>query len=191
MTDKWNEPLLVVIREQGECPFRAKGAGSKSHDSQGSRDHENCNQGAESTFFVRKKAARKSKSKPYANQLISKEDLYRYILHNKVQILSSRSIASSPIFNNIFIRSTFPAKIYWIEKEEVGLDIGILESLEPGPGLWTRKCWCFWIGRSVHSPAFSGSTVQAQGPAIPECRKKSKRSRHQEKASVSSPRKKK
>ena len=59
-----NEPLLGVIREQGECPFRHKGAGSKSQNSQGSREHGNCNQGAGSIIFVSKKAA---ESKPVAN----------------------------------------------------------------------------------------------------------------------------
>ena len=51
------EPLLGVIREQGEWPFRHKGAGSKGQNSQGSREHENCNQGAGSTLFVSKMAA--------------------------------------------------------------------------------------------------------------------------------------
>ena len=37
------EPLLGVIREQGECLYRHKGAGSKGQNSQGSREHENCN----------------------------------------------------------------------------------------------------------------------------------------------------
>ena len=51
------EPLLGVIREQGECPFRHKGAGSKGQNIQGSREHENCNQGAGCTVFVSKKTA--------------------------------------------------------------------------------------------------------------------------------------
>ena len=42
------EPLLEVIREQRECSFRHKEAGSKGQNDQGSREHENCNQGARS-----------------------------------------------------------------------------------------------------------------------------------------------
>ena len=45
------EPLLEVIREQGECPFRHKEAGSKDQNSQGSKERDNCNQAAGSTFF--------------------------------------------------------------------------------------------------------------------------------------------
>ncbi len=51
------ESLLGVIREQGECPFRHRGAGSKDQNSQGSREHENSNQGAWSTGSVSKKTA--------------------------------------------------------------------------------------------------------------------------------------
>ena len=51
------EALLEVIREQGECPFRHNGAGSKGQNSQGNREHENCNQGAGSTVIVSKTAA--------------------------------------------------------------------------------------------------------------------------------------
>ncbi len=58
------EPLLGVIREQGEWPFIHKGAGSKGQISQGSREHENCNQGAGRTISASKKAA---VSKPLAN----------------------------------------------------------------------------------------------------------------------------
>ncbi len=46
------EPLLGVTREQGH-----EGAGSKGQNSQGSREHENCNLGAGSPMFVSKKAA--------------------------------------------------------------------------------------------------------------------------------------
>ena len=46
-----------VIREQGECPFRHKGAGSKGQSDHGSGEHENYNHGAGSTIFVSKKAA--------------------------------------------------------------------------------------------------------------------------------------
>ena len=54
------EPLLGVTREQGEWPFRHKGAGSKGKISQGSREHENCNQGTGSTISVSEKAAERN-----------------------------------------------------------------------------------------------------------------------------------
>ncbi len=72
---------------------------------------------------------------------------------------------------------------------------GVLESLDPGPGPWTRKTLdsgpilrskntkkyitldaadfvCFWIdisGNIGPGSSISESKVQAQGPAIPEC----------------------
>ncbi len=83
------EPLLGVIREQGEWPFRHKGAGSKGQISQGSRENENCNQGAWSTISVTKKAA-ESKSRP----------LNRPIFTNR-----RRYAAGWLLFFNIFIGS--------------------------------------------------------------------------------------
>ena len=67
----WNnfEPLLGVIREQGEWPFTHKGAGSKGQNSQGSREHENCYHRA---LFVSKRAA---ESKPLTN-LVSIKQAY-------------------------------------------------------------------------------------------------------------------
>ncbi len=62
------EPLLGVIREEEECPFRQKRAGSMRQNSQGSREHENCNQGAGSTNFVSKKAGKQAVSKYISKQ---------------------------------------------------------------------------------------------------------------------------
>ena len=61
---RYSEPLLGIIREQGEWPLRHKGTGSKDQISQWSREHENYNQGAGSTIFVSKKAAER---KPLTN----------------------------------------------------------------------------------------------------------------------------
>ncbi len=55
------EPLFWVIGEQGEGPFRHKGLESKSQNSQGSGEPENCNLEVGSTIFVNKNAA---ESKP-------------------------------------------------------------------------------------------------------------------------------
>ncbi len=46
------EPMLGVIRESEECPLKHKRARSKCQNSQASREHENYNQGAGSTFSV-------------------------------------------------------------------------------------------------------------------------------------------
>ncbi len=71
-----------------------------------------------------------------------------------------------------FLLQDIPHSRLWpqnhIEKQQFvdGKYLGILESLDPGPGLWTRKCWtldrdlwksnfvCFWAEILVQSPAF-------------------------------------
>ncbi len=55
--------------------------------------------------------------------------------------------------------------------------LGILESLDPGPGLWTQKCWTLDrdFGPKTHKiccyfgPRFRDFKVQAQCPAIAKC----------------------
>ena len=73
MENAFREPLLGVIREQGECLFRHKGAGSKDRKSQGGREHGNSNQGADFLSVKREQGANRE-------QICISKEVYFYNL---------------------------------------------------------------------------------------------------------------